>query len=151
MIHHSTLSTPQPWIDWRGGGFWDVSSRIRGKGGCLFFKPPSLSGNAREMGLAFCSPVALLPERGIPVFPNIISFFLLCFNSLVRKTSQTCKYRRSHKPRPVFSLLENFALQSTFEQTITPVNVQNFKRISGLFGLVTISSTCLSLTPGVVA
>lgn len=75
MIHRSTLSTPQPWIGYRGGGFWDVSGRIRGKGGCLFFKPPSLllSGKAREIGLAFCSPVVLLHERGIPVFPDILS------------------------------------------------------------------------------
>lgn len=67
------------------GGFWDVSGRMRGKGGCLFCKPPFLllSGKARENGSALGSPVALLPERGIPktevVSPAIILGVPLCF------------------------------------------------------------------------
>lgn len=51
--HRSNILTPWPWIRYKGG-FWDVSGRMRGKGGCLFCKPPFLllSGKARENGLA---------------------------------------------------------------------------------------------------
>lgn len=133
--HRSTILTPRPWISYKGGGyggFWDVSGRMRGKGGCLFCKPPFLllSGKARGNGSAFGSPVALLPERRIPktevVSPAIILEVPLCFFplflffvSLVVKTRPVRPV--NIVPMICFSSPREFRPLSVFEQTIKKV------------------------------